>query len=226
MEQLKTEDLKNYVEQQLKWDNRIADQDIEIDVTDHKVVLKGSVPDYASYIAAENDVYMIEGIHEVNNRLNIIYPPAFEVPDDEEIKEKVEKMIEWDSSIRSEDIRVEADKGIIKLNGSTETVWEADVIERLARAVNGVQGVINHITINAPRDDYTDEHIRQQLEKSFKYNAVLMDKDIHVNVQEGVVELYGKVDHWFEMDTAYRMCIYTSGVRDVINELEIGDKKR
>ena len=62
------------------------------------VQLKGKVPTYASKIAAEKDVYEVEGVNKVENYLEVEISPDFARPTDAEITRNIENKLVWNSA--------------------------------------------------------------------------------------------------------------------------------
>jgi len=78
------EKIKKDVVDQLYWDSRVDASDIDIEVDDGKVILKGEFPDYGSKASASSDAWTIEGVTAVENDIAVDYPSSMTVPTDED----------------------------------------------------------------------------------------------------------------------------------------------
>jgi len=66
-----SEQIKMDIVDQLYWDARVDASKIEVHVSHGEVTLSGTVPDFESLQAAENDTWMIPGVFSGNHRLSI-----------------------------------------------------------------------------------------------------------------------------------------------------------
>ena len=80
-EEIKKEDVID----QLTWDDSVNANEILVKVEDRTVVLNGTVENSTAKMAAERDAYQVRGVMQVENNLEIQFPPSITLPADSEI---------------------------------------------------------------------------------------------------------------------------------------------
>ncbi len=108
---------------QLTWDNRVNANEVYVKVQDNTVQLKGTVPTYASKVAAEKDAYEVSGVTRVENELEVEIATDIARPTDLEITESIENKLIWNSQINSANIRIDTVEGIVTLSGVVDSYW-------------------------------------------------------------------------------------------------------
>ncbi len=216
----KPEEIKKDVYSQLIWDTRVNESDINVEVSDGKVVLTGLVPTCPDRLEAEDDAYAVSGVRYVDNGLRVSYPPSFPTPRDPDIASKVRSLLEWNPNIDSKRIDVAVDCGQVTLMGSVGSIWQKYNAEHITENVSGVIGVRNQLKVEPPRT-VTDEDIRTDIISSLVRNSFPDVTMVNVHVKDSIVTLSGTVNDYFECRTAEDIARYTNGVVDVNNNLVI-----
>jgi osmotically-inducible protein OsmY len=219
MEKRRSEDIRADVSSQLFWDNRIDESNINVDVTDGRVILTGSVPTYSDRWQAEEDAYSITGVRYVDNRLRVS-PTTFPVPGDVEIAANIRNVMEWNPTIDSSRIDVSVSDGVVTLSGAVDSYWQKSRAGYLVANVGGVVDVNNLLRVE-PVGAETDEDIRRDILTTLGRNTFIEAKNINVHVADGIVTLTGTVGEYFAYRTAEDIAKFTSGVIDVHNDLVI-----
>lgn len=212
-------DLRDTIKDQLAWDDRVKITDVEVEVDDGKVILRGKVPTYFSRVAAEEDAWSVIGVTDVQNELKVTHKEEFNLPKDAEIEEALDNMIRLDLRIDSE-IIVEVNSGVVTLNGTVNAFWKKNVVEQYVHRIVGVVDVINKIRI-VPRANLGDNAIRKDIERALRRNSVTKDSNITVQVEAGQVTLSGVALSNIERNTAEDLANFTSGVTHVQNEMKL-----
>lgn len=215
-----TEINKQDIIDQLAWDKRVSANDVEVIISGNTVELRGTVPNYAAKMAAENDTYQVPGVTKVVNYLDIKFPSDVKMPGDQELSKTVESMLSWDSRISSTHIRVSTAQGIVSLSGEVNSYWEKHLATGIARSAGGVVEVINNLSIR-PDKTFIDQDIERDIRNAFRRNSLLAEHKIDVNVNNGIVHLTGHTSNWSQKTHAYDIAMYTAGVTDVIDDIAI-----
>jgi osmotically-inducible protein OsmY len=214
------EQIKKDIVDQLYWDSRVDASEIEVEVTGDKVTLKGSVPNYSAKGAASADAWAISGVRDVENQIEVIYPPSVTVPTDEEIKSNIETSLELNLSLDATDIEVLVTAGIVTLQGSVDAYWKKTRTESIASGVSGVLDIINKLTI-VPTENFIDKEIAEDIVGSISRNFNADAEKVDVKVEDGEVTLSGTVADW----SAYRAVMdateFTAGVVNINDNLII-----
>jgi osmotically-inducible protein OsmY len=210
---------KQEIIDQLIWDDSVDANDVFVSVRSGIAELTGSVPTYATRLAAERDAWLIDGIFKVDNKLDIQIPDEAELPTDDEITANVENKLLWDSQINAAGIRVETTHNIVTLTGVVDSYWEKSRAEDIAYYTHGVIDVVNNLAVTLSKS-VIDIDIENDIRKAFKRNSI-DDKKINVSVKNGVVNLSGIVRNHSAKRQAYNIAMYTTGVVNVVDDIVI-----
>ncbi len=126
-------------------------------------------------------------------------------------------------------INVDTRDGIVTLFGIVNAEADKKTAEQQAMKVEGVKGIQNELEVvpevAANRVDARDEQVLDAVKKQIKGREALKDDNIDVEVKNGVVRLTGTVDGFGERMTALTVARSTDGVKSVIDDLQIEQKK-
>jgi len=126
--------------------------------------------------------------------------------------------VEWDSSAR-----------IAHLKGTVDRPTDRQRAEDIATATVGTTGkVLNEVTIKGLNDTTAgnlDGEIKSQLKKMRDADAILRDRDIDFEVNNGVVTVKGEVRNAEEKNRVTELVRAAPGVKDMANALEIKPPK-
>ena len=214
------ETIKKNVTDELFWDSQLDASNITVEVNDHKVFLKGTVPTYREHSQAFTDAWSVPDVQEVINELDVTFEPEIKIPSDEEIKSSIENILLWDSSIDSNKIEVEATTGIVTLEGEVDAYWKCLRAEDLVVGVNGVVDVINKLAV-VPTEDFLDKVIAESVVEAITRRLSVSIDDVDVKVENGVVDLIGTVPDYQAYQGAMNAARYTSGVVDIKDSLMV-----
>jgi osmotically-inducible protein OsmY len=139
-------EIKKDVEDELHWDPDIDTTDLAIAVHDGIVTLTGFVRSYMQKTQAERDAKRVAGTLLLANDIEVRLPYINKRPDPEIGRDAVDKLRnELPYSSRS--IKVTAKDGWLTLEGTFEWNYQRDRAEKSVRAVRGVIGVSNDVTL-------------------------------------------------------------------------------
>lgn len=213
------DEIRREVCSQLLWDTRVDESDIDVEVKDGKVILKGLVPTYLDLWEAEDDAYAVEGVRYVENRLKVSLPPNWPVPGDGDIAIKLRSLLEWNPNIDARNVDICVERGQVTLMGSVDSIWQKHTAARIAEDVSGVTGVNNELRVEPAAA--ADSDIRTDILSSFMRNPLIDASLMNVHVKSGVVTLSGTVHDYYAYRTAEEISRFTRGVMDVNNNLVI-----
>jgi osmotically-inducible protein OsmY len=215
------EKIRTDVNAQLAWDDRIRSTDVIVEVdSGGKVRLLGSVPSFSAKSAAREDAMSVPGVTMVENMIAVEYPPEVRIPSDSDIQAEVLNILSWDSSIQASKVNVRVDNGTVILEGSVNSFWKKMKAENDAFSVTGVVNVKNHLSV-VPTENFSDEAIAREIEEALKRSINVKAENVSVSVQHGKVTLRGTVSSGTAFSSAYETALYTGGVTEVNNQLNI-----
>ncbi|OLU34608.1 BON domain-containing protein [Pseudomonas sp. PA27(2017)] len=219
--------------------------DIQVSVEDGVATLSGAVENTAEHELASELAGSIEGVREVDNKLQIdpdLAPPVLEEQarlvtdktlaqrfDDATLAATVKSKLLWNSNTEGLDIQVRAENGVVSLSGNAGAPAAKELAGDLVTNTDGVREVHNHLSINtadsataeaqnAANDaaaSISDSWITNKVRASFLYSRNLDALNIKVDTREGFVSLSGTVLSNAEKRLAVETARNIRGVRGV-----------
>jgi osmotically-inducible protein OsmY len=213
-------DITSQVIEQLEWDDRIDASQIDVEVSESKVTLKGTVPDYEARKSAEVSTFAVHGIRHVDNKLTVKFPEGYTPPEDEKIQAHIQDSLDKNVTIDKTDLEIVINNGHVTLEGDVDSYWKKERVEQIASGTGGVVDVTNNIAI-VPTDDVVDEEIADDIVKALERDTTTVAEDIDVEVRNGIVTLRGEVPGWVSYSSAVNIVKRTAGVKGVKSDIKI-----
>jgi len=135
---------------------------------------------------------------------------------DTELRRDVGLELDWDPTVDSSTIAEIVNNGIVTLTGEVRSYAEKWHAERTVEHISGVRGVANEIKIRGVHD-CNDTDIATAAADSLKWDALLPDDHIMIEVEGGHVTLSGEVLHDYQRRAAERNIRYLRGVKGLSN---------
>ena len=215
-------EIKRAVEDALIYDPRIRGSQIGVRVRLAAVTLFGNVSSYATKQAAERNARNTIGVRRVVNHLKVRVP---DWPGDLAVTDQVRKALSRDVYLGGSKVHASSHFGKVYLTGEVNTQFESDRAEYVVANVPSTRGVVNRVRVDAEWLPKRDADILEDLRRRLRLSPYLFDTDeIAVDVDDGVVTLYGNVDTWHQRNEVLR-CAGRSGakrVKDSLNVLSSG----
>jgi len=128
-----------------------------------------------------------------------------------------------DERVRSADIHVTTQEGVIKLRGKVDSEAEQQAAGEIAGHIEGVREVSNQLTVvpepQRKTVDRQDRQIVKDVKAELKDDGRLRHAHIQVRADQGIVTLTGKVPSLEKSVRASEAARRVPGVRAVRNEL-------
>ena len=213
------EQLEREIMQRLTWDDRIDETQIKVIISNRTATLKGCVSTYPEKILAEIETQFIPEIESVVNEIEIKFPESYGRIEDKEVEEAVFCLLNANSEIATDDIKVSIENGKIELQGKVNSYWKKDKIRKMASQVKGVISVSDKIKV-VPEEETKDSEIRESI-------ITLMNKSVHIDadkvqleVMNGIVELSGILPSMSMYNAVMKLVKSTKGVIEIRNDLK------
>lgn len=202
--------------EELKWDSRVDETEVGVQVDGGVVTLTGAVTSWAKRMAAQEAARRVIGVLDVANDLKVKVPGGL-TRTDTEIAKAVRQALEWDVFVPEEKITSTVTDGWVTLEGTVERWSQRDDAERAVRNLTGVKSVVNSIIVKAPKP--VTEDVRKAIEEVLERRAEREARRIRVDVRDGTVELTGTVHSWAERKSVVAAARFTPGVKAVEDHL-------
>jgi osmotically-inducible protein OsmY len=139
---------------------------------------------------------------------------------DKELREAVQKELDWEPQITSTDISVAAEDSVVTLTGFVHSYAEKLVAENAAKRIYGVRGVANDIEVK-PGLERSDPEIARDAVQALKSAFSVPDDKIKLTVKNGWVTLEGKVEWQYQKNAADSAIRDLGGVKGVNNQIQV-----
>jgi osmotically-inducible protein OsmY len=139
---------------------------------------------------------------------------------DTDLRERVERQLDWEPEIISTDLGVAADNGVVTLTGFVNSYAEKLAAERAALRTYGVSAVANDIQVK-PLFKKTDAEIASAALDALQARVDVPDEKIKLTVQDGWITLQGDVDWYYQKNAAEFAVKYLSGVKGVTDHIKM-----
>jgi osmotically-inducible protein OsmY len=210
-------EIQRDIEDELRWDPSLANDDIAVSVRDGVVTLAGYVKSYLDKWHAERAASKVRGVKAIANDLNVKLLSSSERPDPDIARAALDAL-KWNIAVPHDRIKIKVDKGWVTLEGNVDWNFEREAAERTVRSLTGVKGVTNLIAVRtqpAPQD--VKEKIKQALERAAEFDA---DR-ITIEVSGNKAILKGTVRSYAEKRDAERAALNAPGITEVENKLTV-----
>ena len=209
--------VKQDVEEELKWEPVLHPEAIRVAVKDGKVTLTGYVDSYAERLAAEHATRRLWDVRGVVDEIEVRLHPSYERAD-AEIVRAAENALAWNIQVPKDRIKVTAERGWLTLKGQVDWHFQRLAAVHCVQHMLGVRGIHNEITI---RPSATPGEVKAKIEAAHQRNAILDAKRIKVTTSGGKVTLTGTVRSWRELEEAEDGAWAAPGVTEVQNLLVV-----
>ncbi len=235
-------EIREAVQDALLYDPRVSHFNIEVNVSNDIVTLRGIVDNIQAKNAAKRDALNTVGVIGVNSLIKV-RPVA--MIDDDKIADNIRDALSHNPFTENYDIDVQVKNRVARLNGIVDSYFEKAEAENVAFRAKGVTDIKNNLSVSYPDviifnpyvDDWSiydypwylavpdqqsrnDWHIKQAIENEFLWSPFVDSDDVNVTVESGIATLTGSVDSIRENEAAEQNA-FEGGAKAVINKLRI-----
>lgn len=139
---------------------------------------------------------------------------------DTDLRDRVERQLDWEPEITSTDLGVATNNGVVTLTGFVDNYAEKLAAERVALRTYGVRAVANEIQVK-PLFKKTDADIASEALNALQARVDVPNEKLKLTVKDGWITLEGNVDWYFQKNAAEFAVKYLSGVKGVTNGIKL-----
>lgn len=218
---MKTEEqIRVDIAEQFRWDSRIDDTNLNVDVRGGRVLLSGVVGSVWERDAAIEGVRAVAGDMPIEDNLKTKDDEQEAPANAGELVSAVKNALAYGSDVDGSNIKVSAHEGVVTLTGSVPLHWQKSRAEDIALALKNVYEVRNLLAV-VPAGDLPDQVIAEAIEGALARNRQIDPSDVDIQVENGRVRLEGTVPSWSAHAAVYQAARYTPGVREVDDHLVV-----
>ena len=220
---------------------RLAGFNINVETRDGVVTLTGQVPSEDIKSLAGEIARDTPGVKDVKNEITVdaaAQPSSESVHvEDLEMRAAILQALAHSRELGGKNIDVRVENRTVTLSGSVETPAQRNGAEQIARALDGVAGVVNNLAVTNPQaateppagalppaDSNVDlaKRVEFELYRTSAFNTLT----IQIKAEDGTVTLSGTVRSRAEQLLAERVAQGVPGVKKVVNELKAASAAR
>jgi len=222
-------DIRYDIVQRLRWDARIDDGLVDVEVKDGEVTLSGSVGSLYERSLCYGDAW-VAGVESVDadeldiewwSRDDMLRTDTWVSASDSEIREAIKDTMRYDPRVYSFSPNVAVNNGVVTLSGTVADLKAKRAAAQDARNTTGVRRVKNYLKVR-PSTRVADATIESTVETALRLDPTIERDDVTVMVNDGTANLYGEVDSYYDRIHAEDIAARTLGVTEVENHLDVG----
>jgi osmotically-inducible protein OsmY len=206
--------LKQDVEEELRWDPKVNAAQIGISVDKGAVTLRGAVDTYAEKGAAENAAKRVSGVRTIAQDLTVKILTDH-ARSDSEIAAAVQQALKWDVFVPNA-VTAKVERGAVTLEGQVTWNHQRDAAEHAIRCYAGVVAVYNHIAL---KPHASAAQVKEKVEAALLRQATADVKSIHIDATGSKVTLTGRASSWQAAENAANAAWAAPGVTEVIDHV-------
>ena len=213
----KTQDIREAVEAELRYDPLIDPADISVANINRDVALNGTVPSYPQYLEAAAAAQRVTGVKNVHNHLEVVLSDD-DYRDDAMLTTSANNALTLNITV-PDGVEATAVDGNVTLTGVVAYGKQREAAELAVSGLTGVRNVRDDIDIS---NDADPVDVTVLVQAALDRNALIADdSDVVADTKGNSVTLTGHVRTWAEHDAAVSAAWMADGVFEVRDDLAI-----
>jgi len=213
----KTQDIREAVEAELRYDPLIDPADISVANINGDVALNGTVPSYPQYLEAAAAAQRVTGVKNVHNHLEVVLSDD-DYRDDAMLTTSANNALTLNITV-PDGVEATAVDGNVTLTGVVAYGKQREAAELAVSGLTGVRNVRDDIDIS---NDADPVDVTVLVQAALDRNALIADdSDVVADTKGNSVTLTGQVRTWAEHDAAVGAAWMADGVFEVRDDLAI-----
>ena len=213
----KTQDIREAVEAELRYDPLIDPADISVANINGDVALNGTVPSYPQYLEAAAAAQRVTGVKNVHNHLEVVLSDD-DYRDNAMLTTSANNALTLNITV-PDGVEATAVDGNVTLTGVVAYGKQREAAELAVSGLTGVRNVRDDIDIS---NDADPVDVTVLVQAALDRNALIADdSDVVADTKGNSVTLTGHVRTWAEHDAAVSAAWMADGVFEVRDDLAI-----
>lgn len=208
--------LKEDVEQELRWDPSLNAAQIGVSVDGGNVTLLGTVDTFAERWAAERATKRVGRCRSVKQELKVKLRSEHQ-REDLALGAATQRVLDWDVFV-PKGITAKAKDGWVTLAGTVHWNFQREAAERAMQHTVGVTGVSNCIVLEGSA---VASQVKAEVEAALLRQASADAASIQVSESGGKVTLTGQASSWQAIEDATGAAWSAAGVTEVVAEVHM-----
>ena len=208
--------LKQDVEEELRWDPKVNAAQIGVTVEKGAVSLLGAVDTYAEKWAAEDATKRVSGVRTVAQDLTVIILDDH-MRSDSQIATATQNALSWNVYVPKA-VTAKVEQGVITLEGQVTWNFQRDAAAHAVRYLTGVVAINNSITL---KTQTSAMQVKENVHAALQRQATADAKSIHIETVGGKVTLTGHASSWQSVHDAAGAAWAAPGVTEVVDRMQV-----
>lgn len=133
---------------------------------------------------------------------------------DQDIRTDIISELDWDPSIRHEDIATAVNDAVVTLAGTVDSYAQRYSAECAVARVQGVSAIVNDLAVKLPGAMVrSDADLAHAAVSSLRWHSEVPEGQIRLRVEDGWLTLEGEVDWHFQKEAAEQAVRHLTGAR-------------
>jgi osmotically-inducible protein OsmY len=211
-------EIQQDVLRELKWDTRVEETDVGVEVDDGVVTLSGTVSSWGRRHAAAEAAHRVRGVLDVANDI-VVKTPGTPGLTDTQIAQAVRHALAWDVFVPESRVQSTVSDGVVLLDGEVDSLTELKDAERAVRNLAGVRAVTSLLAVKPSMVD--PSKVRRSIEDALARRAEREARRVSFEVCGGSVKISGTVRSPAEKEAVLGAATGTPGVRAVEDQVRV-----
>lgn len=122
---------------------------------------------------------------------------------DQELRSDITAELLWDPAVEADDIEVSVKNGVATVEGQVSTFAQNEAVSRAVHRIGGVRGLVLRLEVKlAPEHRRSDDELTEAAMNALRWNSLVPDDKVKVEVEDGWVTLTGEVDFDYQRASA------------------------
>ncbi len=206
----------------------LSDDSVKLDAKDGVVTLTGSVRDESHKLLAQETVAGLPGVTGVDNQIKL----RDQQPEksDAWLALKVKSALAFHRGVSAYATEVTVTDGVVTLKGEASSEAQRELAKAYAEDIEGVKGVNNEMKVAPEKakhakpseESVDDASITAQVRVALLTHRSTRASQISVSTHGGTVTLKGTAKNEAEKALVSKLVEDIHGVKEVVNEIEVG----